>query len=457
MRLRTPANHRELLTVPEFPVVPRLVEHNRKQLASTAIRIDGIPLAEFRRQVRIELLGSEHPEPLVVTGHQPELFHPGVWVKNFAAHGLATRLGGLAVNLIVDSDAVKCATIAMPTWTHWEPHAIRIALIPWAESPAEQSWETFHVHNEALFRSVAEQIAEQSQLWGYEPIANAAWSTMHGAKYENRLTAARVSMEHRWGIRNVEIRTSTIGRSSMFHHFVKHLMTDQDRFCEVHNAAVRAYRRDHGLRSRTHPVPELQDGEAPFWHVTDRGREKVSRSFDPQRIRPRALTLTLFARLCFADWFIHGIGGGKYDAVTDTILRQYFGIEPPGFQVVSATLHLPLPVFPATQDDLAKKRRLFRDLYWNPQRYLPDTEPDHAALRTLAVGRNQYRAFRELGERLRPQLQARIDEVKSELERMESECSANERLRRRDLAWVLYPESLLGPYLQDVRDRAYGG
>ena len=22
--------------------------------------------------------------PLVVTGHQPELFHPGVWVKNFA-------------------------------------------------------------------------------------------------------------------------------------------------------------------------------------------------------------------------------------------------------------------------------------------------------------------------------------------------------------------------------------
>ena len=25
--------------------------------------------------------------PLIVTGHQPELFHPGVWVKNFAAGG----------------------------------------------------------------------------------------------------------------------------------------------------------------------------------------------------------------------------------------------------------------------------------------------------------------------------------------------------------------------------------
>ena len=27
--------------------------------------------------------------PIVVTGHQPELFHPGVWVKNFAVAGLA--------------------------------------------------------------------------------------------------------------------------------------------------------------------------------------------------------------------------------------------------------------------------------------------------------------------------------------------------------------------------------
>ena len=24
---------------------------------------------------------------MVVTGHQPELFHPGVWVKNFAVAG----------------------------------------------------------------------------------------------------------------------------------------------------------------------------------------------------------------------------------------------------------------------------------------------------------------------------------------------------------------------------------
>ena len=67
-------------------------------------------------------------------------------------------------------------------------------------------------------------------------------------------------------------------------------------------------------------------------------------------LRPRALTLTLFARLCLGDFFIHGIGGGKYDEVTDAIIRDYFGIEPPAYQVLSATLHLPLPAFPSTED-----------------------------------------------------------------------------------------------------------
>ena len=29
--------------------------------------------------------------PLIVTGHQPELFHPGVWIKNFAVDAIAVR------------------------------------------------------------------------------------------------------------------------------------------------------------------------------------------------------------------------------------------------------------------------------------------------------------------------------------------------------------------------------
>ena len=60
------------------------------------------------------------------------------------------------------------------------------------------------------------------------------------------------------------------------------------------------------------------------------------------RIRPRALVTTLWARLALGDLFIHGIGGAKYDCVTDRLIERFFGLTPPRFMVVSATLHLPI-------------------------------------------------------------------------------------------------------------------
>src|SRR5262249_56364097 len=66
------------------------------------------------------------------------------------------------------------------------------------------------------------------------------------------------------------------------------------------------------------------------------------------RIRPRALTLTLFVRLCLADAFIHGIGGGKYDQGTDPIVRRVFHTEPPADPGVSPTPPPPLKPFPPT-------------------------------------------------------------------------------------------------------------
>ena len=44
---------------------------------------------------------------IFLAGHQPQLFHPGVWFKNFALDRLARRHGAVAVNLVVDSDTIK--------------------------------------------------------------------------------------------------------------------------------------------------------------------------------------------------------------------------------------------------------------------------------------------------------------------------------------------------------------
>ena len=44
---------------------------------------------------------------IFLAGHQPELFHPGVWLKNFALGTLARQHGATAINLLIDSDTVK--------------------------------------------------------------------------------------------------------------------------------------------------------------------------------------------------------------------------------------------------------------------------------------------------------------------------------------------------------------
>src|SRR5262249_15605344 len=63
----------------------------------------------------IPAAGPVHPGALVLAGHQPELFHPGVWAKNFALAGISRRHGVTALNLVVDNDTVKSTALRLPS------------------------------------------------------------------------------------------------------------------------------------------------------------------------------------------------------------------------------------------------------------------------------------------------------------------------------------------------------
>jgi hypothetical protein len=52
---------------------------------------------------------------LVLAGHQPELFHPGVWLKHFLLDRVARLNGAVAINLVVDSDTIKSSSMRVPT------------------------------------------------------------------------------------------------------------------------------------------------------------------------------------------------------------------------------------------------------------------------------------------------------------------------------------------------------
>src|SRR5262245_40196769 len=120
-RLRAPDSNRSVLAVPPLADLGRTLEANRTLFAKAQPDLDGASYLEVRRRAIQEAktaaaqflqeLGVVPPvcpsESLIVTGHQPELFHPGVWIKNFAVAGLARTHGLTPLNLIIDNDAAK--------------------------------------------------------------------------------------------------------------------------------------------------------------------------------------------------------------------------------------------------------------------------------------------------------------------------------------------------------------
>jgi hypothetical protein len=292
--------------------------------------------------------------------------------------------------------------------------------------------------------------------------------------------------------------------------FASHVLAQLPRFREVHNQVLAQYRRVNRVRSRSHPVPELaeRDGwlEAPFWiwrtgdqrrrHVFARqaGRElqlsdgenvfatlRLSPDMDaccavealqglaPQGLhfRTRALTTTLFARLCLGDLFIHGIGGAKYDEMTDRIIARFFRLEPPPFMTLTATLHLPPGQTPTPSgEDLLRLRHRLRDVQYNADRHGLPAEAaelieskrvliaDQHAARTQglstrerrarrATNRERYARLRDVNSRMAAIADPQRQALEAAVGRAEQQWGASTVLRNREYAFVLYPADLL--------------
>lgn len=521
-----PAEDGGILIDPPLSEVERMLETNRKRLDGAEVRLLKTPLCDVREQTRDlacglawtmtygKYLGTPNlparpSGPIIATGHQPDFFHPGVWIKNFAINGLARRLNAVPLNLVIETDVAKSTGLSFPKLGA-DPAQIRVVQEWYDHWDGVSPYVNRRIRDDECFRSFSRRAELVWKQWNFTPLlpvfwagANEAIAESHRLSKNNRptisicLSQARLLLERSWGCNNFELSITYPDRRL----YLAHILSDLPRFRAVYNECVQAYRRRYGLRSRNHPVPDLaSDGdflEAPFWWF-DLPRNQRSRLFvRPQEdhlelrsgldgfaisirkndesafqdlgktgvgLYTRALTTTMFLRLCLADLFIHGIGGAKYDEVTDDIIRRYFGIEPPEYMVVSGTLHLPFPRFPATRDDHRRIARQMRDLQWHPEQFADASDPKVRELieqkrewlarepKTHAAKRERYRELLRLTEAIRPGTAKQEAELQQSLDRCDQELAANEILFRRDYPFILYPEEKLKPFCTQFLD-----
>jgi hypothetical protein len=509
-RYRAPAGDGEFLAIPPLAQIAGQLAANAQLLAISRVQIGDVSLPEFRRNAVAEVIEasrrylaeSNEPAPpaatrLLAAGHQPEFFHPGVWVKNFALNHLAARTGHAPLNLVVDNDTVRATSLLVPVVADL-PEKVQVASVAFDRSGIDLPYEEYHGVDRGLFESFPTRIMELTRQWSFKPIVESVWPKVcvevaNGTTVGEAVSRVRRGLERQWGVTNFELPVSRLAKTRSFARFVHSILSDLPRFRENYNGSIRAYRDRNGLRGKNHPAPELAERaemfEAPFWawRVGTRRERLFVRQAQGQRpslmagetpicdladspssfadclaressvgwqIRPRALTLTLFVRLCLADGFIHGIGGGKYDEVTDDIIRRVYGVEPPGYAVVTATHRLPIARFPSTLESLRQAERQSRDLEWNPQQFsttqkeLPElvrAKANLIASEPAARGERRawFRKLQDVTRDLRAPLSSDSERSRQTLERVRAELSANQILASREYSWLLFPEERL--------------
>lgn len=521
-RFRAPQGDREILCVPSEEQLPELVTAARER----TIEGDwlGERIADLAKAARAEILAAAKawtceytdvpsvasPEaPLVFTGHQPELFHPGVWLKNFFAARLAANCSGTAINLIVDSDLCRSPAIRVPAGI---PSDLRFESLAFDQAVTEMPYEERRIADRNLWHTFGERVSHAMKPFVINPLVEDWWPSVIGASESDRgfgygLSQARHQLEIAWGSTSLEVPQSHVCQTRAFRLFVLELLTRAAEFRAAYNDSLAEYRAAHRLKNHAQPVPNLSEHEGwvetPFWlwTKTDPRRRgvfvrrvgselEVSDQHDLQqklpldgaiaveklaeweshgvRLRSRALSTTLFARLFLADVFIHGIGGAKYDQVTDRICERFLGVTLPPYGTVSGTLRLPLSQQASDLKRVPDLQRELRELEFHPERHRGKMQLSTAgalrvdeliatklnwirAEKTPAKAGERHRTITATNHELSAFLNNRRDILESEILAARHAASVAKIRNSREFAYCLFPVNELRTFF-DVKN-----
>ena len=511
-----------MLMRPAFAQWASLAQQNHAAASAWLFEVAGTPACDVRALARREALsdgagfsariGVELDVPgdpdglIVATGHQPELYHPGVWIKDFLLQRLADETGSTALDIVVDTDGFDTVSVSSPCFkpdvarcTQYLAVGTEDGCFACAPVPPADEIERFRI-------AVDDQLATLRAPALRRHFADFA-AALEAVRPDveslsELLTFARRRFEASAGSRYLELPATTMAGSEAFATFVVDMAISAKRFSTEYNRALADYRVVNKTRSAAQPFPDLASAEGrielPLWLISRGHRSTVWVEPFPSggarlvsddettiadlpaapasavatllasgaQLAPKALALTLFVRAFVCDLFIHGVGGGGYDHVTDGVLRGYYGVEPPAFVVASMTMYLPLGAHVVTDDEVSAALAKLNRLQHNPDAMLSDVEFDsadeEARAMALAAEKSTLVAaiaepdankkeigtkIREVNAALSELLEPLKDALSAEMENLQSQRAASEILTDRTYPFCFWSA-------QEVADKA---
>jgi len=416
-------------------------EKSRKEIIKRALK--------FSKKYDPDIAEKINPayQYIIQSGHQPVFFHPGIWIKNIFLNKLIKSPlldKSLGLNIILDNDICKDLNLSLPALSSSgnlkleKVNFLSSALtpnLPFEEYPCPSleliiKFNRGIIHRLELLESENKDILNNFKNFA-RCLENSSRFCSQNHKRGNLgefLGLARRLYEQEIESAYLEIPFSKICDSDEFLSFFLEIIKNIKSFSDIYNNKLDEYRKLFKIRNRAHPSPNLMIKknliEIPFWIWREGDQRRkifilreeegnylyndsygkifliekdgVKSLFSLKtllkkcglKIRPKALLLTLYNRLFISDLFIHGLGGAKYDLVTDEIIREFFKVEPPHFLVISCTLYLNFKSSPQASDlEISALKNKIRDLGFNPERYvdeLPLTKKERNQIGELA-------------------------------------------------------------------------
>ncbi len=315
-------------------------------------RIDGWPSGELRGQALREWrdrarreLSLPDDRPVVATGHQTLLWHPGILAKYLLVGALTgDRRDLAAANLIVDQHTDRFGDFEIPVRRADGSLALRtITLVrPRPEVPMGR-----HAPFDPPAGDVAAGAALPGVAGGVKEILRAVGAHRDRGNAALQMAAALDDLMSPWVSGLPGVCGSALMGTSLARAVLEEMAADPRRCASCYNAAV-AQVAEAGI-----PPLEVSAArvELPLWKLDPDDRrvrvdhEDLARHLAggaPAVLLPRALLLTLLVRTSLCDLFVHGTGGARYDGAMERWLWAWLRLRPCPIAVATATLRLPL-------------------------------------------------------------------------------------------------------------------
>jgi len=359
--------------------------------------------------------------PVVMSGHQADVWHAGILAKWFACAAAARAVNGEAVWLIVDQDEGDPTRLRFPArGRHADAVPEEIDLRASSEDASGVPTGMRPSADIDAVRAADAPAATPAVADGLRRAAEAMARHTDAPSLARQIDAA---------VRDLiggedpprAIFATDLSATDAFAELLDAIKADPAACTRTYNEAA-AERPDAGVRALERTGERV---ELPLWRLArDRPRRPVFSGeladADARTLAPRGLLMTGLVRRRLCDLFIHGTGGGAtgsregYDRVTEAWFEAWLGETRLAPAVLAtATLRLPLGESerPTQGDAAAARARAHR------ARHDPSIIGDEAAARAKQAILDRVRATKQAGGDAAPhfaEMQALLERYRAE-------------------------------------------